>query len=546
MKIDITYDQLYMVCTSDFPYELQLLKRFLTREVENAYMFKKKLPFLSTERTFINEYGMVPIGLWLEILRFGKKYNIYIEMTQGMQSYLGQFQLDYNYFLNYVNKTFKDAKQPILDDKGNPTGKYKPFIPREYQIKAAYTLLKYRKACGEISTSSGKTLITFIIFKFLIDSGYANNILYIVPSVDLAIQSAEKYELYETYLKKHNHNWEIGILKSGLNKKEKEKIDNCNILFGTYQSLCKKDNTFFSKFTACISDETHHSQNNSEKNILSKSTNLKYTIGVTGTFPKPDTIGNLTIQSYIGPVMYYLTAEQLINDEKAATPTYVVFEILDWATYDEKQMLYYQRNTKSLEENKNDMQLGTKLLKQEQEFINNSYIRLKYISDMAIKMAKNTLILFGDVKGEYGKKITEYIKNNSTKNAYYIDGTTPTKIRDYYKECMANDNNGKTIIVGSINTMGEGIDITNIESIFLVNTAKSDRIVRQIVGRGLRLGDGKEKCIIYDFIDDLRFSNDPKKRYYDNYMWKHYLERKKIYHEQKFPTFEQKIKFNYN
>jgi len=65
MKIDITYDKEYMVCSSDYPYELQLLKRAMTREISNAWMLKKTRPYLNTERCFINEYGMVPIGLWL-------------------------------------------------------------------------------------------------------------------------------------------------------------------------------------------------------------------------------------------------------------------------------------------------------------------------------------------------------------------------------------------------------------------------------------------------------------------------------------------------
>jgi type I site-specific restriction-modification system R (restriction) subunit len=95
-------------------------------------------------------------------------------------------------------------------------------------------LLKYKKCCGEISTSGGKTLISFMIFKYLMDVQQIKNILYIVPSVDLATQSAEQYEIYESYLKKHNNPWEIGVLKAGLNKKEKEKVYSCNILFGTF------------------------------------------------------------------------------------------------------------------------------------------------------------------------------------------------------------------------------------------------------------------------------------------------------------------------
>lgn len=71
----------------------------------------------------------------------------------------------------------------------------------------------------------------------------------------------------------------------------------------------------------------------------------------------------------------------------------------------------------------------------------------------------------------------------------------------------------------------------------LTNSSKSERLVRQICGRGFRKYPGKDKTLIYDFVDDLRYSETGK--YYDNYIWTHYKERKKIYKEQNFPAFEQ-------
>ncbi len=109
---------------------------------------------------------------------------------------------------------------------------------------------------------------------------------------------------------------------------------------------------------------------------------------------------------------------------------------------------------------------------------------------------------------------------------------------------MEEDTSGNTVIVASINTFSEGIDIKNLWSIFLVDTAKSERLVRQICGRGIRLYPGKDKVVIFDFVDDIRYSADPNKRYKDNYLWRHGQERKKIYLEQHFPVYEQKVNFS--
>lgn len=176
------------------------------------------------------------------------------------------------------------------------------------------------------------------------------------------------------------------------------------------------------------------------------------------------------------------TTDQLINVEKKGTPIYIIFQRLNYASMDDKKTLYLLRANKD----QADIRAGSKVLNYEQKWVNDQYSRLKYIADMGIKTKKNTLILFGDIKGGYGKRIFEYIKENSEKNVYYIDGSTPETNRNYYKQCMEDDTSGNTVLVASINTTGEGIDIKNLWTIFLVNTAKSERLVRQICGRGIR------------------------------------------------------------
>ena len=309
-----------------------------------------------------------------------------------------------------------------------------------------------------------------------------------------------------------------------------------------YNLRIKSDNDQNHNYYAnglCISN-CHHGSSNSIKNIFQRMNNLKYSIGVTGTFPKENLYEYLLLQGFIGPVVYKLTANQLINEEKRGTPIYLVFQYMDWASKDEKEALYLLRANK----NPDDIQAGNKVLKQERLFVNNSYTRLKFIGDKVISMQKNTLVLFADIKYGYGQKLFEYIKENSDKDVFYTDGNTKTDVRDYYKQRMEEDETGNTVIVASINTFGEGIDIKNLWAIFLVDTAKSDRLVRQICGRGIRLYPGKDKVVLFDFVDDLRYSSHPNKRYKDNYLWKHGQDRKKIYMEQKFPVYEQKINFS--
>ena len=533
MKVDITFDNLYMILSSDYPQELSIMRTAFTREVANSFILQKKGFSDQIHKCFMNEYNMVPIGLWLDLVKTCKENNIYLEMSQNFHNYINSFQMEFDGFKSFVDEMFKAA---LIKNK---KGEYVPFKPYDYQVTAAYQLLKYKKCCAEISTSAGKTLISYIIFKYLLSQG-CKKMLYIVPSKDLAVQSNEKFIEYENCLA-HTDKWESGILKSGLKKAEKAKVNSCNVLFATFQSLNHKDAEFFNDFDICLCDEAHHSGTSlSIKKILVKCVNLKYSFGVTGTFPKRNKFEYLTIQSFIGPLVYMFTTDQLINVEKKGTPIYIIFQRLNYASMDDKKTLYLLRANKD----QADIRAGSKVLNYEQKWVNDQYSRLKYIADMGIKTKKNTLILFGDIKGGYGKKIFEYIKENSEKNVYYIDGSTPETNRNYYKQCMEDDTSGNTVLVASINTTGEGIDIKNLWTIFLVNTAKSERLVRQICGRGIRQYPGKERVIIFDFVDDLRYTEDREKKYRYNYLWKHYKERETIYKQQNFPIIEQTINFN--
>lgn len=522
MLFDITEDNKFILVKEANKLEVNQLRLSLTCEMPQAFILKKIRPDLDTQKCFMNKFGMIPSGLWLSVINICKSFGFHCEFTDTFKEFIKTDQsFTLEIYKEYIKNLFKDSED---------------FYPKDYQIEAAYKALKYKKCCIEISTSGGKTLISYIIFKYLLSIGI-KNILYIVPSIDLAKQSAEKYFQYDKTINSET-DYIIAELHSNLKKAEKELVESCTILFATFQSLARKKQEFFNRFEVIINDECHHSTSKSIAKIIGFCRNASYNLGMTGTFPKENTYDNLLIQSYIGPVVYKLTAHQLINKEKFATPIYVIYDILDWADKNEKIALY---NTRVAGAKSDDPTMGTKLLKDEQIYVNNSYKRMKYICDLVISSKKNSMVLFGDIKFGTGQKFFEYIKTNSDKQVFYCDGETPSENREYFKQQMEADDSGNTIIVASIGTMGEGIDVKNLWNIFLINTAKSERLVRQICGRGLRNYPGKDKVLLFDFVDDLRYA--PKGISYkkENYLYKHGNVRKGIYKEQGFPIYIRKI-----
>ena len=532
MQVTITDDNKFLILRNLNNYELNSVREFFTKEPDNSWVVKKKNPWFETETSFLNNFGMLPIGLWTELVRYAYLKNVRLDFDPKINEILQDTKIEFNTFKYYVDGLFEKA----VDENGNSVEM------RSYQLEGVFKLLKFRKACVEVTTSGGKTLMSYILFKFLRDVKQVKKTLYIVPNKNLAVQSYEKYDKYEDWVQ-GSHNYLPAYLCGDMPKKQREKVPNADVLFATYQSLANiKENEFFDKFDSVIVDECHHSRASTIKKILKRCHNTKYVFGMTGTFPKEDSFDRFVIESFIGPLVFKLTAFELINVHKAATPIYVINTYLNYASESEKKMLYESRKMKD----KDDVGTGMRLLEQEMMFVNKNYNRMKYICDLVAKSKQNTLVLFNEVKDSkgYGRKIFEYLKENTDKTVFYADGHTDAKTRDYYNKRMDEDETCNTVIVGSQGTYSEGIDIANIGIIILAESFKSENILRQSIGRGMRLGN-KEKVVMFDIIDDLRYGEDGDKDWLrNNYLWKQHLERTKAYKEHRFPVYEQHINFS--
>lgn len=84
------------------------------------------------------------------------------------------------------------------------------------------------------------------------------------------------------------------------------------------------------------------------------------------------------------------------------------------------------------------------------------------------------------------------------------------------------------IIVGSTGCVSTGINIPNLETIIFASPTKSRIKTLQSIGRTLRIGDNSDKATLYDIVDDLTDKS------HKNFAVKHFLERVKIYNEEKF------------
>jgi superfamily II DNA or RNA helicase len=477
----------------------------LTKKIHNFYfhpLVKKKI--WDGNICFIEKKGgawKIPIGLWREVLQIGEDYSIEIEIN-GLDKIVNN-DLTLEEYTQWVNEFFKGGIG------GDPNK-----MPRDYQIETAWKLIKYRYSVSEVATSSGKTLISFMIFAYLKQKGLIRKFLMIVPSTNLVFQGSEDFEDYGL------HKLGSKIQQIGGGSKLRE---GCDVIIGTFQSLVKQDQEFFEESDLVFVDECHHTNSMSIKKIVAHCMHSRWRFGLTGTLTKRGTADYLTIQQFLGPLIVEISPSFLF-DNNYATPVSIKIVVMDWLEKEFKDKLA------DLKLNNNNLE-GNEVYNLERKLVVESKKRLNYVVDFMSKTSKNSLVLFQSVKDEYGKQIWNLLREkNNEKEVFYVDGDTSEGLREEYKSRMASGNN--KILIATYGTFSTGISINNLHNIFLVESYKSEVLIKQSLGRGMRQMEGKEKVNIIDFVDDF---SSPK---YQNYLMKHSEARIQIYKNE---SFEYKI-----
>lgn len=498
MILTLTDDNQFLRIDDATELELEQITISLTKRIE-SWRFNPlvKRGVWDGYVSYIKDDKWIPAGLWRHVIQICKEYNLEIEMN-GIKRLIDP-NINADTFEKWALGFFEGAE----------------ITPRDYQIETAYNILKFRKCLAELATSAGKTLISFLTIAYMLEKGKAEKILMIVPNVSLVVQAHEDFHDYN-YMNK------IPLKIQQIFAGQKIK-SNKNIIIGTYQSLVKKNAEYFQQFDAVLVDETHKAKSNSIKTILQKCTSAQYKFGLSGTIPKEGTLDKLTLMSQTGPVISEVKASFLQNQGHIAKCVVKVIE-MNYAT--DTQRLAFQE----LAQNKYDRKDVFSL---EQNFVITSEARLDFVSSVISRVPRNSLVLFHRI--EHGKKLYEKLRQNSDKRVYYVDGGTDKDIREEYKKKMeAGD---EVVIVASYGTFSTGISIKKIHSIFFTESFKSEVIIRQSIGRGLRQHESKDKVLIVDFVDNIRTQE------WDNYLWKHGKARQSIYKQEKFDYNIKRVSF---
>lgn len=499
MILTLTEDNQFLRIDEASEIELEQIRISLTKRIE-SWRFHPlvKRGVWDGYVSYIKDDKWIPAGLWRHIMSICKEYRFELKI-EGIKRLIDS-NINAEQFEEWALDFFNGSQ----------------ITPRDYQIETAYNILKFRKCLAELATSAGKTLISFLTVAYMLEKGHAKRILFIVPNVSLVVQAHEDFHEYN-----YRNRIDLRIQQIFAGQEVKK---NKNIIIGTYQSLIKKDAAYFAEFDAVIVDETHKAKGASIKEILGKCVNAKYRFGLSGTIPKDGTLDKLTLMSQTGPVISEVKASFLQEQGHIAQCVVKVIE-MNYAT--PKQRTAFMELAQNKYDNKDVFSL-------EQNFVINNDARLNFISSVISRVPRNSLVLFHRI--EHGQKLYEKLRQDSTKRVFYVDGGTASDIREEYKKKM--EAGEEIVIVASFGTFSTGISIKKIHNIFFTESFKSEVIIRQSIGRGLRQHHSKDKVLIVDFVDDIRTTE------WDNYLYKHGKVRQSIYKQEKFDFTVKKVNFD--
>jgi len=372
-----------------------------------------------------------------------------------------------------VDVNITEKLQKVLD-VGRDIELYKKFTLelREYQEDVIKKALKIGRGTCVLGTGAGKTLTTAALIENYFQSCPDKDTfkcIVLVPDLGLVSQTYEEFNDVGTTFKMTK--W-TGKTKPDLTSN----VIICNI--GIVQS--QFDNNDWMKYIdLLIVDECHKIKaTNKVSKIVSKiKTHNKY--GFTGTLPE-NNLDKWSIIGKLGPVIYEKTSYELRLEDYLAN---VNVKVLN---------LEYKIPPRYLSDNK---------YREELDFIYESPFRNTFLSKLCSKLDNNTLVLVNHIK--HGLELQEYLKNSEDKQVYFIRGEVEVEERDKIKKIMEKDSNVICIAMSSI--FSTGVNIKNLHNIIFAAGGKSFIRTVQSVGRGLRKHASKNKLIIFDICDKLRY-----------------------------------------
>ena len=425
-------------------------------------------------RMFSPHNGRIYVGLLPYIKEYCTKKSIPYTIEEGVEN-----------VRNVIRENVREFAESL-----RPTSRGKPIQFRDYQIDAIWHAIKSNRCLLLSPTASGKSLIIYTLIRYYHMMNLKTLIL--VPTTSLVEQ------MYSDFI---DYGWKdeyIHRVYAGNDKGSKKPL-----VVSTWQSIYKLHSPYFAQYGCIIGDEAHMFKAKSLTDIMTKSRNVRYRFGLTGTLDGTET-HRLVLEGLFGQVKKIISTKELI-DRGTLAKLEIDCIVLKHTEEEAQRVRYYT-------------------YAEEINYIVSHEKRNKFIERLCKNITGNTLLLFQLVE-KHGVLLYNELKKLDRK-VFFVYGGTTTDTREKIRAITELEKDA--IIVASYGTFSTGINIRNIHNIVFASPSKSRVRVLQSIGRGLRQTDEKDTIKLFDVSDNLSYKSRP------NYTYRHFTQRLNIYKEEQF------------
>lgn len=358
------------------------------------------------------------------------------------------------------------------------------FELRDYQKAASDAIIAWTRRisapiCAELATGAGKSLIIADVAR-RINEISGKKLLCMAPSKELIEQNYAKYIAAGNPASLFSAS--VGI-----------KSTRHPAVFGTPKTVLNGIDRFKSDFAGIVIDECHRLDNTTKAIIA----------GMREGNPNLRVIGLTATPYRMGDGYIYQIGMDGQQVEQANNPLFsrLVYriqtqELVDRGFLTPPEMLASDRHydAASLQLNKqNQFDAGEVA----QVFEGKGRLTADIVADVIDKADHRFGVMFFAASIQHAQEIMESLP---TEHSRLVTGATPKADR---AKILADFKAGRIHYIVNRDVLTTGFDAPNVGTIAIMRATESAGLLLQIIGRGLRLHDGKESALILDYAENL-------------------------------------------
>jgi DNA repair protein RadD len=352
---------------------------------------------------------------------------------------------------------------------------------RDYQQEAVNNTIRYFQIKREpavivLPTGAGKSLVIAELARIA-----KGRVLVLAHVKELVEQNYEKYKSYGL---------EAGIFSASLGKKDWSQ----KAIFGSVQSVARAPDDFFNDFSLLVIDECHRvaeegatqyqdvikklNERNPELCILGL-TATPYRLGLGWIFEYSQT-GEIKTDKkrFFKQCVFELPLSYMIKNKYLTIPVKVDIPV---TCYDFSELTDRDRPFTAAE-----VEEVLKSQKRLTPFI------IKNIIDITERFERQGVMIFSS-SVKHAEEIMTYLP---TEDSRIVLGDTEMSDRNQIIEDFKKK---KFKYLVNVSVLTTGFDAPHVDVIAILRPTESNSLYQQIVGRGLRLSEGKKDCYVLDY-----------------------------------------------